>query len=796
MLQHLYKTLLITVMSCSLMTMNITVFAADASSNTTPIRTPVTPDTTNPPITTPVTTTPAPTTPVTVTPTPTTSDTTIPVTTAPQNAADSTTAISGMSKASDPNITMDANGALSKSETIKLDDPQAKSGAMSIIIMLAIGIIGAKILMYKKRTMDMTIGAVGCVAYIVGEVFNIKSLKDRIAEDQKASSPTDGSASSTSSSTASSASSTAGGLHGDTFILTKTNDGKNDQAQIESLQKLKKSYEDAKKSAGIRKMLQLASAVAFGLAAVLALYQMVTEKTKKLACETAIKTSQAALSACVANPALTATDGPGCTTCQTQISALATSINISDAKNAAPGDSAPKLTEAEAALSKDTTSAAAPCPGVTAQAQKSKVSSACQSFLSTRYGYEAGGPIGMFSTATNYSTWLDKMLFANATISNKNMSSEAAIGDKNLIQKMINVLIPSAEASGYMGLLGLGVGAAAALMTAKSAIGKTIDKFIFNPALRAVLWGVLGAAAFAASKATQKEIDKLSEYIKKIDQILKDMATLQDGVKANNVTEQKLTDVAYNAAIQKQSDQQISTDPKLSTDCIANPGGTNCAPVSDQVKTMPGFTDLPDSLKTVTTQTAKLGDSLSGKTAISGTTLGAASTLAAKANAIGKLNKSLINKLNGLKQNTDFDKKGQELWGQLKAQTSRALASNHMTPNGFLSSVGITPPPGEGSGSGSLSDINKKYSGSASGAGGGGGQALGSSAKDKALDLDFKETAAEAAKAGEAGKEEKFDIGTNDINTNSNESIFQVISNRYIKSGYPKLLELIPASGQ
>jgi hypothetical protein len=701
-----------------------------------------------------------------------------------------------MSQAHDPNVSMDANGTLSTSESIKLDDSQGKSGAMNIIIMLAIGILGTKMVMYKKRTMDMTIATVGSVAYIAGEVLNIKSLKDRIAKDQK--STTDGSASGTtdgsSSASASTGSSTKpGGLQGDTFVVNKSSDGKNDSAQIESLQKLKKSYEDAKKSAKTRKMLQMASAAAFGLAGVLALYQMVTLGGKKLACETAIKTSQVVLSACVAN---IPTEAAGCIACQAQVSALSVSINASDAKAATPAPSVPLLTIAEAKLPPDMASAAAPCPGATAQAQKSKVTSACQSYLTTRHGYEAGGPIAMFSTASNNSKWLNKMLFSGISFPEQKMSVEEPVGDKNLLQKMMNVLVPTAEASGWMGLLGLGAGAALALMTAKGAMGKTIDNFIFNPGLRAVLWGVLAAAALAASKATQKEMDKIDENLKKINQILADMATLQNGIKPNSPTEQVLDTVAFDTALKNSDSTSISPDPNLSIDCVANPGGTNCASVTDQVKAMPGFADLPDTLKSATTQTTKLGDSLSGASTISGTTLGAANTLASKTNAISKLNKSLVGKLNAIGKNPDLTRKGQELFGQLRAQTRRALSSSNMTPNGFLSSMGMTPPPSS-DGAGNSVDSNKKYLSGSPVSAIGGGQFNGA-AKDKSLDLDFKEMAAvpEAVKEGAAAKEEKFDLGLNDVNTNSGENIFQVISNRYFKSGYPKLLEIIPDDGK
>ena len=67
--------------------------------------------------------------------------------------------------------------------------------------------------------------------------------------------------------------------------------------------------------------------------------------------------------------------------------------------------------------------------------------------------------------------------------------------------------------------------------------------------------------------------------------------------------------------------------------------------------------------------------------------------------------------------------------------------------------------------------------------------------KNNDFKLDLKDSAGAAgvdAQAASPAKAEKYDIGSNDINTNSGESIFQVISDRYIKSGYPKLLDEIP----
>ena len=151
------------------------------------------------------------------------------------------------------------------------------------------------------------------------------------------------------------------------------------------------------------------------------------------------------------------------------------------------------------------------------------------------------------------------------------------------------------------------------------------------------------------------------------------------------------------------------------------------------------------------------------------------------------------------KPRIDFDKNEKNLWADMNAQTSKVLAANHMSPGAFLAGTGISPISNAEAAVPKMPSQNTKAIVGGSDAGGAGG-----AAKDKGLDLDFKEAkeskdsnealGAQGAVIGDgAHKAEKFDIGSNDITTNSSESIFSVISNRYLKSGYPKLLEEIPA---
>ena len=127
MLKLLYKKLLISVISSSLITMNMTVMAED---------------------------------------------------TAPKNNVNA--AIAPMSKSTDSGLTRDANGVLSKTENYKFEGSQAEDGPLSIIVMLAIGVIGTKLMMYKKWTLDMTVVAVASAAYIAAEILNLLNLGNEL----------------------------------------------------------------------------------------------------------------------------------------------------------------------------------------------------------------------------------------------------------------------------------------------------------------------------------------------------------------------------------------------------------------------------------------------------------------------------------------------------------------------------------------------------------------------------------------------------------------------------------------
>ncbi|MGZ3808259.1 MAG: hypothetical protein ACXVCE_09240 [Bacteriovorax sp.] len=702
MLKLLYKTILISFMSCSLMTMNLEAYAQDAAA------------------------------------------------TAPGSAVGS-----------------------HKFEATSNDN------MISTITMLAVGAVGMKLLLYKKWTPDMMAAVTGSAVYILGEVANLAALKDQVKET--------------------------------TIEVTNGPDGKPDQTQIATLEKLKKSYQAVQKSGKIKKMLQMAAAAAFGVALGIAAWQSFTEAGRLATCEAAIATATPTLTSCAAVTGATgvgATEAAGCASCNLQLGAFSGLIKADLVDKIAP---MPSLIDAAKAASKDSaldTANIAPCYGATAEGVKATVAGACTPYLQAKkLDYAFGeAPIALTVNNTN---WLNKMLFNGVELANNKMSIDPTIAPRNFLQKMLDIFIPRAEA-GIMSMLGLGAGAAAIFFTTQTTFGKMIDTYMFNSKKRMIVWGVMTVAAMAGAMATQSEMDKVDGNIKKIDQILADLHALQSGVALSNATPGTGTNavapsvpqgsIADPLSTQYQStplssDASSGSSSASKTDCLASAGNSNCTSVSDALKSAPGFADLPDSLKSSATQSAQLANGLGGTSSLSGSTLTSADSLANKQAAIAKIGNIIKKKINDAlakagKPAIDFDKQEKSLWNQMKGQTDKALKSKGMSADSFLANTGISP----SATTATVAAIpsNKPNTSGFTGAAFAPTSTMRDDGKDLNGELKKNVDPLDAKGAEAETKDEKFDIGANDIDTNSSDSIFQLISNRYLKSGYPKLFNKIP----
>lgn len=693
-------------------------------------------------------------------------------------------------------ITTDSKGVKSKTTSEKLDKIE-NSDMLASIVMLATGVIAARLLMkYKPPTTDMMIAAAGGAAFIAGEVMSNMGFKAEMDEQ--------------------------------TVQITKKSDGSVDQAQIEHLNKLKESYEKAKKTTETKKMLQMGAAAAFAAAAAMAGYMAYTEAAAVKACQTAITTGLSPNTSCpeevatrmeidelsllpdptgatkikIGELAIKAeAQGAACKKCAGELTQLQTLMTTIDGIRQSPGPSMKEKQAAETPQTKAKTLAGALCIGAapvspSPQAAKTPVGTACQKALTLEsinqiYAYDPASKEGLFSQ----NLMLNQILYGSMPqkISYSEFQSPTP---ESMLEKMFGYIVPSAEA-GWLPLLGLAGGAAiGAFGLTYMGLAVELDALLFVPSNRVIAWGTLAALSFMASRSSDNVIKKLDENIKKIDKILADMNALQKGINSSNLADQGIQVKGIGSA--KGSIQSFSVDDKVKSQCMQSNDSSNCKSLADSLTGMPGFGNLPDSFKDIASQSARLGDGVSGTNGISGSTLANAESLANRQSAVAKLLKAQQEKLNAQlsaagKPKVDFDKEQAKFLDRLKTAAKKGLDSKGVTPAGFLSSIGATPIDSKAAG---LSDLGKKDTDKKASQlpvemeGGGAGVD-----DTSGLALDFKDApAGEEFAANAVGKDSagEYDVKTDEINGENGPSLFEVISGRYLKSGYPKLLEVEP----
>ncbi|MBC7712451.1 MAG: hypothetical protein H7177_03885, partial [Rhizobacter sp.] len=150
-------------------------------------------------------------------------------------------------------------------------------------------------------------------------------------------------------------------------------------------------------------------------------------------------------------------------------------------------------------------------------------------------------------------------------------------------------------------------------------------------------------------------------------------------------------------------------------------------------------------------------------------------------------------KLTGGKVN--YAKEQANFLNKMNGAVKKALQSKGMTATGMMASMGTSGISGAGKVD-AVPELSKKPAATA-GVVDIGTQSGAGTEKDKSLNLDFKDAsganlAAVDMSGGTQTKAPEYEIDSNEINGKNGPSLFEVISGRYIKSGYPKLLEEEP----
>jgi hypothetical protein len=339
-------------------------------------------------------------------------------------------------------------------------------------------------------------------------------------------------------------------------------------------------------------------------------------------------------------------------------------------------------------------------------------------------------------------------------------------------------------------------------------LAELVDTAIYIPARRAVVWGVLAGLAYAASSSTDNVITQLEGDIRKLEELVNSINMQANGELAQKATKPK-DQIITNAPIKE---LKVTADGQNAVDlsnngtglpCLTKPDATNpsdCKSFSAVMNTLGPNNDFPDAVTANMGNINKMADGLNNTRNVSGGTLSAASGLAGNANALlAALKKTKSQFQTGLKAagiNTNLDAEE----GKLKDSFSNAfkdmMKKNNFDQKSLLAAYSVGSP---------VAELNKKADEDLKKLSEKNSKLvipkiaiptipvfkmpkMGSDTTLKSEEAD-KLANTKATDKNEGTANDQYEMKNSDVVTDKTENIFNVISNRYQKSGYPRLFK-------
>lgn len=643
-----------------------------------------------------------------------------------------------------------------------LDSNSIESKAMmSTLTMATIGLLTSR-LSTCKPTPDMVAAALAGGTFILGEMTNFSDIKDSLGKLDKE---------------------------------VKAQDKDDYQTQIRAFYKLRDGYKKAIKTSKNKTTLQKAAAFAFAGAAVSAGTMYASAKAMLGTCSASLTASASACSSAAATC-------PSCLPAVGPVTSAEVAIGADAVADEIPGISSVKSATSKAkwtSIGTQVASAAAMCPFVAsaktqcaaAYTMKENASGLCPLALTIAEGGSG---------------------FKSNTIHFKGLDIQYPIYWNSLSE----ILFPEAKAKvNKTTLLGLGAAATAFVVGTATVLGPKIDTMIYNPKNRAILWSALAGLTYAAIKDTEGVIEQLEKRTIAIDEIIASLKNnsgkqidepLTDSEPSDEVDENDDKDSdPTNKNNSNQENRVYSSDKTKSRvngngnnemtfsntlPCMTKMVNGKCQSAMEAMKSNPSFAKLDTNMQNQFGEIAKTLGPLSGASRIDGATLGNLEALGSKAlNAVSNLASDLTKKYKIPKKDVDqIESKKKEMLAAVQGQ----LKKNNSSPGQMYASFG-------GSGSFAPQSSGLKNSGENN-----------NSKYIPALSNDFSTASGSNSKGNDpktfedlsgktseihvsSAKEEEevvpeVEMDLNDITKDKEKSIFSIISDRYQKTGYIRLM--------
>ncbi len=642
-----------------------------------------------------------------------------------------------------------------QAESVQLSGAK-DSDLMGTLVMTGVGLLTQRLYTCKMTT-DMMLAAAAGLAFIGGEITAYMGLKDAMKDIQQQ--------------------------------IDRDKVGNLTQTQIDTFKRLKESYQKALKAANTKKSLQNMAAMAFAAAAVSAYMQYSAETTALSTCNTALS---AASSACTS--AFAASCAGAGATCYYpfQTGAANAAATVAPVSNQAIMALTPEQSNAKMMQDKAT--------DATISASLSTMSSQCPAATPAMAACKAIATLNL--TTKGYCP--APLVVDNSTIS-KNLYANnytPIIQSKQKIDFFKNLFMSEARAE-LFSPMGIASSAAISYVLATSkTLGMQIDMFMFSPMNRAIAWGVLGGLTYGAMSATDKQIKTIEDNIKKIDDILNSMNALANGVQTANVNPNTATSASLttqNPTITSTTVANESVNLGTSLPCMTGGDPKKCPSFSTQLNAQPTVIGMPDFVQQQISNIATVTDGLNGQSTISSSTMNGVNNLAGQSNAIraelAKQQKLAQAKLKASGSNIDLAKESAKLDASLKDTLKKELDKRKTTAGDMLANFGANKFGMGGSSAAVATDAGKGKTGSKKGS----SLAIPTVAIPAAVIPSMKDnTALKTDQANEKKAPEVANVKTasideyeleNDITKDKETSIFELISNRYKTSGYPRLFK-------
>ncbi len=635
--------------------------------------------------------------------------------------------------------TVDKEGVISGKQSYKFE-PIKDKDMIASLAMLSTGFITARMaaVYNKPLTIDAMIAAGAGVAFIAGEITSNVKFKNKIKEM--------------------------------TIEVEHKSDGTVNEEQIKRLEDLKKSYEEAKKTTKFKKILQLASAAGFAAASGTAGYLNFLEYSSVKKCLAALTSIQAV-----------------CPDSATYLKNM-TRVN-KERKHPKPSN-----------LSQTVSLLKAPPLSVPIRCVPKTPADTAAATAATTTANAACAPTIVMLKKNQVFTYLDvaKLTSVVNELPNKTLFTHTDFFKSQqftAFEKFLNFFISKADA-GWLPLLGLGGGVAAAFAVGTTAVAKQIDLWIYVPFNRSIIFGVQAGVAYMASKSSDNTMKKIDENIKKIDDILASLNSMSKGIKTQNIEQQKIAMTKLSGMGSEGA--SFSTNNDVKTPCMTANNSENCEKLDGKLSSMPGFANIPDSFKDIANQVVSLGDNLSGTSGISGSTLTSAENLGNKQNAIARMVKNAQMKMVTLSNGELNTDKETDLYNKsMAANLKKGLEKSGFTATGLMASISATPIDSSAKLEDDSKDLAKGKPFTVNTINLQAGAET--DTNPEMLKLDFKEESSDASLSmGETSSGGKaapiYDMDSTEINGENGPTLFELISGRYFKSGYSKLLEEVPSN--